>query len=433
MPIFLSRVVSVILVAIVSVGLLSIYILQLAETNEYLGYTNFDIDFYYICAVILSLGCCGLIMPVNIEKPSDLLFLVYGLFVLLPYAILFPIRQEISVQDFSIYFFTLAFPLIVVKLTALKTPATKFPVIMDPATVVWIISLLCISGVGLALWNAPSAAAFDIAGAYERRIEGRDIFATGSPLAYLNAAVANGFAPFLGFIAGYRKNNKFLVLALLCGLIYFYILGLKAPLFYIILAFVIGRVAFSELINWLAIVIYIIILGSIAVFAIEYMFFDYSLVADYLLRRAFSVPPYVVSAYFEFMNSDVDWELMGGADQGQPITFVIGERVLGSPETNANTNAFLYQLGAGGIPMYVLTILLVALVFAILDSAYANKRTPVLLYLAFSYSILIVEQAATTALASSGLGVLMVLAVLSSPADLPADQQDCTEKIPLQV
>lgn len=406
---------------IISTGLLTAYALQLAETNEYIGYRVIPIEIGYVASLSLALGSSSLLMPTKITKPSDFLSLLHCLFVLLPYSILYPIRQEISYSDFFLYFYALAAPLIAVKLIVLVIPPVRFPAAIGQRTLVWLVLLFCLVGLALALSNAPSAAGFDFSTSYERRIEGRSIFSAGTPLAYINAAIVNGFAPFLAFFAGWRRNTYLLAIAMICGLGYFYLLGLKAPILFIALAFMIGRVARLGKIHHLVRYMYFLLLGVIAIFFIEYLFFGFSLTGDYLIRRAFSVPPFIASAYFEFMssNSTVPWTSIEGADTAEPITFVIGEWFLGFPGLNANTNAFLYQLAAGGIPMYALTTVLVASVFAILDSAYATKGEPALLYLGFSYSILITEQAATTAIVSSGLGLLILLTIFSRGASGP--------------
>ena len=58
-------------------------------------------------------------------------------------------------------------------------------------------------------------------------------------------------------------------------------------------------------------------------------------------------------------------------------------------------------------------------VFAVLDGVYASKANPVLLYVGFAYAILLPEQAATTALLSSGVGALVALGVFSRSITLP--------------
>ena len=400
---------------LLAAGLLMAYDFQLAEMNEYMGYRTFSIDLPYVISSVTAIFIIGMLMPTAIRRPSDFFTLLYGLFVLLPYATLFPIRNPVSLQDFMLFFSALAGPFLVVRIVSAAVPPLRIPGLITQKVLVFLLSLLCITGVLLALSTPPASAGFDLATSYERRIQGRDIFSAGTPLAYLNAAIVNGFAPFLAFVAGWKCRAWLLALSLFCGLAFFYLLGLKAPLLFIAVASVVGYSAHIEKVHAMVRTIYILLLGAFVLFIFEYLLFSYSLIADYFIRRALSVPAWLSSAYFEFMasGSTPAWLPLQGINSPEPITFLIGEGFLGFPGMNANTNAFIYQLAAGGIPMYALTVLLVVCVFALLDATYACRRNPALVYLGFSYAILLTEQAATTALVSSGIGMLVILVVFS--------------------
>lgn len=400
-------------------GLLTAYFLQLAETNEYLGYLEFPFDAPYVLALVAAILIIGMLMPVEIRCPSDFFKFLYGLFVLLPYAILFPIRSSVELLDFMIFFSALAGPFLALSAVAKVVPPLRVPRLISQDALVFMVVLVCALGVLLALLNPPASAGFDLATSYERRMQGREIFPTGTPLAYLNAAIVNGFAPFLAFVAGWQRRYWLLAFSLICGITFFYLLGLKAPLFFITLGFIIGYSVSIKRAHTIARTIYILMLIMFLLFILEYTLFGYSLVGDYFIRRAFSVPAWMISVYFDFMTSSSrpDWLPLGGVSSTEPITFIIGEGFLGRPGLNANTNAFLYQLAAGGIPMYLLTILLVAFVFALLDAAYKCRRNPILIYLGFAYAILLTEQAATTALLSSGIGVLVILVLFSGSGE----------------
>lgn len=404
---------------VLAVGLLMAYGLQLAETNEYMGYREFSIDLPYIMVSVSAIFVIGMLMPTAIRTPSNFFTFLYGLFVLLPYATLFPIRNPVGLQDFMLYFFALAGPFFAVRIVSVVVPPLRVPGLITQKALVFLVVLLCLTGMFLALSTPPASAGFDLATSYERRIQGRDIFAAGTPLAYLNAAIVNGFAPFLAFVAGWQRRVWLLALSLLCGLAFFYLLGLKAPLLFIAVASVIGYSTRMGKVHAMVRTIYILMFGAFVLFLVEYLLFGYSLVGDYFIRRAFSVPAWLSSAYFEFMasGSTTAWLPLQGINSPEPITFLVGEGFLGFPGLNANTNAFIYQLAAGGIPMYALTILLVACVFALLDATYACRRNPALVYLGFSYAILLTEQAATTALVSSGIGMLVLLVVFSGAGE----------------
>lgn len=404
---------------LLAAGLLMAYDLQLAETNEYMGYRTFSIDLPYVISSVTAIFIIGMLMPTAIRRPSDFFIFLYGLFVLLPYATLFPIRNPIELQDFMLFFSALAGPFFAVRIVSVAVPPLRAPGLITQKTLVILLALLCITGVCLALSTPPASAGFDLATAYERRIQGRDIFSAGTPLAYLNAAIVNGFAPLLAFVAGWQRRAWLLAFSLFCGFAFFYLLGLKAPLLFIAVASVIGYSARIEKVHGMVRNIYILMLGAFVLFLFEYLLFGYSLIGDYFIRRAFSVPAWLSSAYFEFMasGSTPAWLPLQGISSTEPITFLVGEGFLGFPGLNANTNAFIYQLAAGGIPTYVLTILLVTFVFALLDATYKCKQNPTLVYLGFSYAILLTEQAATTALVSSGIGMLVILVIFSGAGE----------------
>lgn len=403
---------------LLAVGLFLAYELQLAEANEHMGYRAFPVDLSYVILLTATVSFLGVLMPTAIRRPSDFFIFLYGLFVLLPYATLYPIRNPVETLDFIVFFAVLVGPFLAVRVVSVAVPPLRVPRIITPNVLVLLLVLLCICGVILALSNPTASAGFDLVSAYERRIQGRDIY-SGTPMAYLNAAIVNGFAPFLAFFAGWQRRVGLLMLSLFCGLTFFYLLGLKAPLLYIVVALVIGYSARRGKVYTMVKTIYLLLLTAFIVFLFECLLFDYSFVGDYFIRRALSVPAWVSSAYFEFMTSGTvtPWHPLHGVELSKPITFLVGENFLGFPGMNANTNAFVYQLVGSGVPMYLATILLVACVFALLDAAYAYRRNPALIYVGFSYAILLTEQAATTALVSSGIGMLVILTVFSGAGE----------------
>ncbi|VXC26018.1 B-band O-antigen polymerase [Pseudomonas sp. 9AZ] len=411
----LSRIGILVYVYLLALGIILSYSLQLAEMNEYIGYIKFPIDIYYFLTILVTVSVIGAFLPVAISKPSDFFSFLYGLFVLLPYAVLFPIRSMISTQELVLYFFTLAAPLICIRLVSLAVPPLRIPRLITFESGVFLLTLVSVVGVIFGLFNQPVSAGFGIDTAYERRMEGRDIYTTGSLLAYLSSAIVNGFAPFLAFVASWLRRIWLWLFSLFCGVSFFYLLGLKAPLLIIAVASVIGYSVRIGKMHTMVRAISFLLLGIFALFLVEYIAFNYSFVADYFIRRALTVPPWLISAYFEFMGSTAmhTWMALEGINSTEPVTFIVGEWFLGMAGLNANTNAFIYQLAAGGIPMYVATILLVTFVFALLDANYKCTKNPALIYIGFSYAILLTEQAATTALVSSGIGMLVLFALFS--------------------
>lgn len=399
--------------------LLLVYKLQLVEANEYLGYVNFSISLEYVSAVLVSILFISLILPKSVEKPSDFFVFLYGIFVIFPYAVLFPIRGLIGLLDFFINFLILIFPVLCIAGIARINISANIPVLIGDRKITLIILLLSVFGVVIAYFTAPESAGFDVNNSYDRRLDARDGVASGSMAAYLIAATTNGFGPYLAFQGALRKQLMIVLFSMACGIAVYYFYGVKTPILIVCVALIIGQGVRTKRIHGFVRLIRNL-LACVIVFAlIEHFVFGYSFVGDYFVRRALTVPPYIVSAFFEFMDSSQSdiWSAFSGAQTSEPITFVVGEVFLDSPGLNANTNAFLYQLAANGIFSYLATIILVAFVFNILNSAYAAKRQPAMLYLGFLYAILLTEQAATTALVSSGVGFLIILLVFSEKGE----------------
>lgn len=403
--------------------LLAAYRLELAEVNASLGYQLFPIDFSYLFMAATGVLASAVLMPINIERPSDFFGLFYGLFVLVPYAVLYPMGGPIGAADFCLRFAILLLPALAVRVVATVTPSLRLPSLISLRTMTWLLASACCVGLLIAFAHAPGSASFDLSASYVRRLEGREVFATGSLLAYANSMIVNGFAPFIAFVAGWRRRPRLFLFAVACAFGYYFLLGLKAPLLYALLAASIGYAVSIKKVHQLGNVVIICLLGIFTIFLVEYALTAYSYVGNYFIRRALSVPPHLVSGYFELLASPpgFSWSPMSGIGEGGgQITYIVGARMFPQWEaTNANTNAFILQLVSRGVLMYLATIALVAAVFALLDAVHASNANPVLLYVGYSYAILLPEQSATTALLSSGVGALVALGVFSRSAFQP--------------
>lgn len=401
-----------------SCSLLTIYNLQLAIDYASVGYEEIHIDFFYISALFFSTALISCLMPTKITVPSDYFLVVYVLFVILPYIVLYKIKSEVELTTYAFRSFFLIFPFLVLSTFKKIQIKLNVPSLISLDFVVRILIFICLIGLCLALWNKPSSAGFDFSISYDRRLDGRFVFESGSLLAYLNSAIVNGFAPLLAFYAITKKSFFIGAISFICAVTFYYILGLKATFFYVILSMVVGiTVNKKTIFNFSSILLFTIGLIPLSSL-VEYLVFDYSLVADYLIRRVYSATIFTISSYFDFIgNFDGKiWFIVDGLNTSDSITFLVGEWFLGVPDANENTNAFLVQFASGGIIGYMLTILLVSYVFFILDAVFLAKHIPGLLLLGFLYGILLTEQAATTALLSSGMGFLIILMILTRAA-----------------
>jgi hypothetical protein len=384
------------------------------------AFQKFSIGVSYLFLATGSVLFASVLIPVRYTKPSDFFLLFYGLLVLIPFATLYPIRGAISPADFVLYFSVLGLPALMVYATAFFFYPIHFPKWIDLRTLIRLMALFCLISMALALRHAPVSASFDYFSVYVRRMEGRAIYLEGTLPAYLNMMTINGFAPFLAFIAAWQYRVRWFVFALACSAVYFYLIGIKSSLFYIFLAVALGYAVRVRKIYILSRILTAFLLIVFALALAQYWIFRDFWISDYFVERTFFVPPYIISGYFDFMRLPPDllqpaWTLFEGIGEASSnIAFLVGKWLFPmATANNANTNTFIYKLAAGGIPLYAVTVLLVAGFYALLNNAYAASRSPLLIYVGVEYGILLTEQSATTALLSSGMGVIAMLCVFT--------------------
>ena len=401
--------------ALVSLGIaLSIlfsYLAFIQITNEYLGY---QVISYGASDYFLMAGAGMLLMQLlknGVRLPSDFFPFIYVLFVLLPFCVLHKIRGEIDDGALIIGIMLLVFPLMAFSLSRRIRYQVAFSGFLSwRQAMVVLFVILAIAALLLASSGIPSSS-FDIESSYGRRLEGRDAFQTGALASYVVSMVSNSVLPLIAFWSGYsRRVHMFVIAVCGCLLMYFY-LGLKAPFLYIVVGFAFALTVRSGAVFHSKKMFAYVVLLVFSLFFVELITFDYSYIGDYLLRRAFAVPPFLISAYFEmFFNANEYWDLAKGNLLDQPITMVMGE-YLGDPTLNANTNSFLYALGSTGWGGYIFDVLLVCAVFNFMDRLYIGRRDPALLWLGFLFSLLLVEQSSKTALVSSGIALAVLLSL----------------------
>jgi hypothetical protein len=214
----------------------------------------------------------------------------------------------------------------------------------------------------------------------------------------------NGLLPLMVFIGILRRKFAYILTGLIFYVVVYYLYGVKAPVLYMLFsggfAYFLRRssgfAAFYKSIYYM--------LLSIFIFAwIEFWVFDYSLVEDFVVRRIYYVGSYLIGAYFDALSS-TDFSWMSGLVIEGPASMYIGEDFLGLPGANANTNTFLYFLLQYGIFGYLFSIALVGVVLLLLNSL--RSKSDVFVFLSLMYAVLVLEQSATTALLSSGIGVI---------------------------
>lgn len=395
--------------AVYCLNIFLIYYVQGFENNERFGYGWINIGYGYAFALILAILFASYLIHRKYEKPSDYFLLLYGLIVVAPYMLLY----DIWGGGWRYLLLIVAPFFLVMLICGLRFRVPTVSVILEDNVVKgWLLVSLII--VVFLLLNRPLSASLSLADTYVRRLEARALYGSGTLVAYMSSIVMNGVLPLLAFVGVRKKNILLCFFALLIYLVFYFIYGVKAPVLYMlfagVFAYFLRKDGGGGKFYWL---IYYIFVSLFAVAWLEFFLLGYSYAEDYIIRRVFYVGSYLIGAYFDVLDG-VDFSWVSGIPTSKPASMYVGEVVLGQPGTNANTNTFLYLLAQHGIGGYVLAITVVSGVLASLNSL--RFKSEVFIFLSLMYSVLILEQSATTALLSSGIGVLTVCFYFSRPA-----------------
>ena len=398
------------LIIIFAILLLFVYNIRIQGIHSYLGYQQIKFDISYAISTLLMLSIVIFILPVSIRRPSDFITLFYGVFTLLPFAVLHPIRGIIDTELTFGYFLLLVFPPVFIRFIASRSLLINFPKIWGENFLYIILIAMMLSASIILLLKAPSSASFSFTSSdvYNRRLEARDIFLSRDLYSYVVSFITS-INPFVVFLATISRRYWLFLFSIVTLAIEFYTLGTKLSIFYICLAWGIGLLYVNKSIKRINLYLYAFLL----IILIIAIWDNYSF-SDYFIRRALCVPPFVVAAYTEFIAGWQDpLSFLTGIHTPTGVTFAVGDEILGDPDKNVNTNAFLYHYAAGGIVGYLFVIFLVTMVYAILDGAYKREYNPMYLFTGCFYALLLTEKAATTALTSSGIAIIILLSIFS--------------------
>lgn len=396
-----------------------VYRYQLQETNSNAGFEPITWNTPYLMRLVIGLAFVSTLIPTGLRRPSDVFQLLYGLFVPISYALFHEIGGPISTVSFASRLAMLCIPMIVVWLIAhIEFKLPQFGLLTQENLIVGLVATCGLVAVTVIL-HGPLTSGFSLEETYVRRLEGRETFPTGSVMAYASMMTANSLAPFLAFISAIAGYRWLFAYAIAVGICFFFSIGLKAPVAYIALAYLFGiglkhqrASMFHKAIFWLFCL-------TFALFVAEYLFADgYSLIAaETIYRRTFAVPADVLTHYFDLMfgsNASL-WSPWSGVvpDTPEGVTYLVGNIYYASDAANVNTNAFVVALAGSGVLTYLVTLTLAASVFLVLNAFHAEMGDDLCMFIAFIYSILLTEQAAPTVLASSGVGILLLLVMVS--------------------
>jgi len=408
------------------------YDFQLAEQNAYAGMQPWVMTSAGWVILVIFLPFMALMASRIKGNPSDFFVIFYSAIPVISFIALTSTSGKINNSILLPSIFIIILPLLAIWVLQYLLPKIRWhgivpSIVIERALLGILFSVFIYSYV-----NAPASAGFNIITSYDRRLEGRELYTAGSLIGYALGMCMNGFAPYLAF-KGAVNERRLLVLTAFGAVLFFYwLLGVKAPIVYVLMGYLIGLIARR---NNLPYLIKYFILGIIVLYFIvlvEWSFFDkYSVVADFGFRRLFPVQAAVQGYYLDLLMIDApsawNW-LTGILDQSFQVTYYVGEKYVGNSSSNVNTNAFLYAFAANGFLGYFFSILFVSTFLVGLDRLYSSTKNPTYLLIGFVYGILVTEQAFSTAMVTSGVGLLFLLTILEK-YDVPITATSRTNKV----
>lgn len=397
-------------------ALVNTYDFQIADANAYAGMKPWEMTSAGWAVLAIALPLIALMASRIKGNPSDFFVLFYSAIPVISFLSLTSTSGKINNSILLPSLLIVIFPLLAIWVIQYLLPKLRWRGVVPSAIIERVFLGILFLVIMFSCVNAPASVGFDITALYDRRLEGRELYTAGSLIAYGLAMCMNGIAPYLAF-RGAVNNRRLLTLTAFGSVVFFYwLLGVKAPIIYVLLSYLLGFLVKRRTVPNFVKYFLIGIIGLYFLVLFEWWFFDnYSLIADYGFRRLFPVQAEVQGFYLDFLMGDTpsNWNwLVGVPDQSFQVTYYIGEKYFGNSNGNVNTNAFLYAFAANGFLGYFFSILFVSTFLVGLDRLYRSTQNPTYLLIGFVYGILVNEQAFSTALLSSGVGLLFLLALL---------------------
>lgn len=398
-----------------------VYVLQIPNNLSASGLKAWNMGAAGWGGVVLGLPYLAWSISRITGRPSDFFQLFYSVIAVTSYillhSVLGPVPYLVSMAGTLI----LVIPLLALdafKRTSLSLSARGF---LQSPHIEAFIALVLLVVVIFAYMRPPASAGFGLLDIYVRRLEGRQTYPAGSLLAYGLAMSMNGFSPYLAFRGGLKMRVDLLVLATVAVVFFYWLLGVKAPILYIIVSFLLGLVVRKNILKPMAYYCLVAVLFLwMLVLADKAWGGNNSAIANYFFMRVFAVQAEMQGMYMKFLFDPklIHWSwISGSSDPGFVATYYIGEHYANNADNNANTNAFLYQISAKGILGYLAAVAFVPLFLVALDRLFQASRNPSYLFVGFLYGLLVVEQAFTVAMVSSGVAVLFLLTLFERYTD----------------
>ena len=357
-------------------------------------------------------------------RPSGFFILFYGGITIFSFITLNPISGEIDNKIFLSSFIILSLPLITLIFTRKimsKIKLLKYIKIsqsISPNLINLIITALVILCILISSFHAPESVGFDFESSFKRRIEGREIYIAGSPFAYLMQMTTNGFLPYLAFKTGLHKKIINFIFIFFAVLFFYWLVGLKAPIFYVLATFIIGILIRNNKIKYMTVYFLSSVIFAWFVGLIEKAVTNQSLfINDFFFRRIFFDQAKVQEYYFDFLwnNIIINWDFLQGIrDPSINITYYIGEYYYSNQLSNVNTSAFLQAFVEGGATGLLVSCLAVTSALVLLDILWDKTKNPSYLFLGFLFGILLIEQSYTVIFISSGFLALLLITIFEN-------------------
>ena len=409
-----------VLYALFSCALILIYVHQLAPANVLNGWRPWAMQVEGWAALVIGWFASYYCLSRISGQPSDFLRLFICAIPLTSFLLLNSVAGKLPSGAVLTNLCILIFPLLLLDaMGRLNWWPVRLPSMANSLPAEYVALVLLSVVVFVAYLHAPENAGFGMNDTHVRRFEGRELYPARSTLAYALSMSMNGLVPFLAYRATERSKSVLLVFALGASVFFYWLIGVKAPFAYAIAACAMGLMIRSGKLKYMGHFFLLAVVVAALIVVGEWLFVSkYSYVADYFFRRLFPIQALDQSYYLQFLFSDkpVDWSwFLGSSDPSFQPSYYIGEHFGGSAQSNSNTNAFLASLMLGGIWGYVIAVAFVSLVLCVYDRLWKASQNPAYLFLGYMYSALLIEQAYSVAMISSGIMLLTLLVMFEKP------------------
>lgn len=398
-----------------------VYVLQIPDNLSASGLKAWTMSAAGWAGVILGLPYLAWNISRITGRPSDFFQLFYSVIAVTSYILLHSVSGPVPYLVSTTGIIVLMIPLLALEVFKRIDFSLSTRGFLQSSHIEAFIALLLLVVVLFAYMRPPVSAGFGLLDIYVRRLEGRHTYPAGTLLAYGLAMSMNGFSPYLAFRAGLKMRLDLLVIAMAAVVFFYWLLGVKAPFLYITVSFLLGLVVRKNILRPMAFYCLIaVLLLWILVLVDNAWGGGNSAIANYFFMRVFSVQAEMQSMYMKFLFDPklIPWSwITGSNDPGFVATYYIGEHYANNADNNANTNAFLYQITAKGTLGYLAAVTFVPLFLVALDRLFQASRNPSYLFVGFLYGLLVVEQAFTVAMVSSGVAVLFLLTLFERYTD----------------